>query len=36
MVNRNTRLTIIAATGGIGRKLLEQSVATGRDVTAPR
>ena len=35
-MNRNMRLTIIAATGGIGRELLEQSVATGHDVTAPR
>jgi putative NADH-flavin reductase len=35
-VRRNTRLTIIAATGGIGRELLEQAVATGHDVTAPR
>ena len=28
------RLTIIAATGGVGRELLEQAVATGHDVTA--
>jgi putative NADH-flavin reductase len=30
------RLTIIAAAGGIGRELLEQSAAAGHDVTAPR
>jgi uncharacterized protein YbjT (DUF2867 family) len=28
------RLTIFAATGGIGRQILEQAVATGHDVTA--
>ncbi len=28
------RLTIVAATGGIGRQLLEQAVAAGHDVTA--
>jgi putative NADH-flavin reductase len=28
------KLTIIAATGGVGRELLEQAVATGHDVTA--
>lgn len=28
------RLTIIAATGGVGRELLEQAVAAGHDVTA--
>ena len=30
----NMKLTIIAATGGVGRKLLEQAVAAGHDVTA--
>jgi putative NADH-flavin reductase len=30
------RLTIIAATGGSGRELLEHAVANGHDVTAPR
>lgn len=29
-----TRLTLFAATGGIGRQLLEQAVAAGHDVTA--
>src|SRR5258707_1488718 len=28
------KLTIIAATGGVGRELLEQAVAAGHDVTA--
>jgi len=28
------KLTIFAATGGIGRHILEQAVAAGRDVTA--
>src|SRR5262245_19773534 len=28
------KLTIVAATGGIGRQLLEQAVAAGHDVTA--
>ena len=28
------RLTIVAATGGVGRELLEQAVAAGHDVTA--
>src|SRR5919198_20821 len=28
------RLTIVAATGGIGRQLLQQAVAAGHDVTA--
>ena len=30
----NVKLTIFAATGGIGRQLLEQAVAAGHDVTA--
>jgi len=30
----NMKLTIIAATGGVGRELLEQAVAAGHDVTA--
>src|SRR5258707_13876569 len=30
----NMKLTIIAATGGVGRQLLEQAVAAGHDVTA--
>ena len=34
IVKRNTRLTIIAATGEVSRELLEQAVATGHDVTA--
>ena len=33
-MKRNTRLTIIAATGGISRELQEQAVATGHDVIA--
>ena len=33
-MKRNTRLTIIAATGEVSRELLEQAVATGHDVTA--
>ena len=28
------KLTIVAATGGIGRQLLEQALAAGHDVTA--
>jgi putative NADH-flavin reductase len=28
------KLTIVAATGGVGRELLEQAVAAGHDVTA--
>jgi putative NADH-flavin reductase len=28
------KLTIFAATGGVGRELLEQAVAAGHDVTA--
>jgi uncharacterized protein YbjT (DUF2867 family) len=28
------KLTIFAATGGVGRQLLEQAVADGHDVTA--
>ena len=28
------KLTIVAATGGIGRQLLEQALAVGHDVTA--
>src|SRR6059058_6434692 len=31
---REMKLTIIAATGGIGRQILEQAVAAGHDVTA--
>src|SRR5215467_11307535 len=31
---RDMKLTIFAATGGIGRQLLEQAVAAGHDVTA--
>jgi putative NADH-flavin reductase len=31
---RNMRLTIIAATGAVGRELLEQALAAGHDVTA--
>ena len=34
--HRRFPLTIIAATGGVGRELLEQAAATGHDVTAPR
>jgi uncharacterized protein YbjT (DUF2867 family) len=33
-VRRLMKLTIVAATGGIGRHLLEQAVAAGHDVTA--
>src|SRR5262249_33199341 len=31
---RDMKLTIFAATGGVGRQLLEQAVAAGHDVTA--
>jgi len=33
-VERKLKLTILAATGGVGRQLLEQAVAAGHDVTA--
>jgi putative NADH-flavin reductase len=33
-MERELKLTIVAATGGVGRQLLEQAVATGHDVTA--
>src|SRR5882757_3528471 len=33
-VERQLKLTILAATGGIGRQLLEQAVDAGHDVTA--
>ena len=33
-MKREMKLTIIAATGGVGRQLLEQAVAAGHDVTA--
>ena len=28
------RLTVVAATGGIGRQILEQALAAGHDITA--
>jgi putative NADH-flavin reductase len=34
MLERNMKLTIFAATGGIGRQIVEQAVAAGHDVTA--